>query len=266
MNPETEKTPPAEPTAVVTLDPITVASEILDQAPKPQPGEVDKPATTSTPPPADSVEKDSGGVVFDESKHNGKKHPKTGRWLPRGGRPKGSKNKKADPVPAASAWSDADRAAAASPSPSATAENTPSAPSTESIDSELVTDADDAAEVAVGLAYMATGMATGEPSEARLKGGDHTNFKRTLAAYFKSKGWHLTGVLAVGVACVAYLLKVSRQPKTEAKFSGWMQRWKSDRAKPVEKVPATPPRRKEPATPPSPSPSVPADPYAHIRS
>lgn len=271
---ETDTTPPpaAEP---VVIDPAAAAGAILQDAPKAEP------VATPAPAPAVAVnrepeplaapnpgaERDGAGVVFDPEKHIRRRHPNSGRWMPKGGR----KKRASTPAPVADgagAWSDAERAAAKPQAPSPADSPAPAGSGAQPAagdvpPSELVTNADDAAEVTVSGLCAVTGLLTGEPDEARMKGGDHANLSKTVATYYRSRGWHLTGGLALAVALLAYLIRTARQPKTEKKLGNWWTNWKANRAKRAVPEPTkNEPQRQAPA-PASPPPA--ADPYAHLR-
>jgi hypothetical protein len=211
---------------------------------------------------------DAKGTPFDPAKHSGARHPVYDTWLPKGGRKPGSVSKPPAPPPPETAWSAADRAFASAPAAPAVADQ-PAAPPAAAQETtraaepapELECNADDAAEVAANGIYLATGLATGEGEEARLKGSEHAQLKRTLAAYARSKGWHATGGLAVALALVAYVLVVLRRPKTEARLSNWWKRYQEGRKVAAAKS-VTPTNSAAPAAAPR-APSF--DPYSHLR-
>lgn len=230
-------------------------------------------AAKSKPTPGDL---DAKGTPFDPAKHSGALHPVTKTWMPRGGRTPGSGRKPDAPAtpPPADAWGAEARAFASAPAaPAATSETASQASPAEKPAEpekpaypELECDADNAAEIAANGLYLATGFATGESDEARLTGAEHGNLKKTLSAYFRSKGWHVTGGLAVVFALVAYALKIVRRPKTEARVNTWWQNWRAEAkaaaAKPVK--PAAAPVTRDATSAPPPPPSH-VDLYSHLR-
>lgn len=282
-------------TAPLELSPADLAAQTLATAPA-KVADAPAPAPAVAPAPAAPAERlpmprpgdpegetDSAGVVWDRAKHATKKHPHTGRWMPRGGRrPKFAAVPRAAPAaaPEPSPWSEAERAAAAGqpaeplPSPTAPAPGAADEPAPVPTGPGPKADADDAAEVATQAIYLATGVATGHPDEARLRPGDHANLRNTLAAYFRAKGWAVTGGLAVGLALAAYFLKVGNAPKTgdtlRARFTAWRESQRAATARRVspDAPPAVPPR------PPTAAPvrmDVPpqktaSDPFAHLRA
>ncbi len=209
-----EKISPDAVAAVIAADTPKPTAPAADQAVTPPAVTPPSPAPAPAPAAPTSGETDAGGVPFDPAKHTGKKHPKTGRWMPRGGRKPGHKS--ADPAPAGAAWSDAERAAATAPATPANAELIDDGHPAPAPGAPPVAKAKDAAEVACRSIYAVVGAVTKSGAEAKADPEDHENLRDTAAAYIESKGWTFVGLFAVGIALLAYFLRIGERPKVSA--------------------------------------------------
>lgn len=266
--------PPAVAPAVKEIDPAELAARSLATAPAKIPAVASE--TARVDPAASPARVNSGaaglhpaagdldahGRPFDPERHNGSKHPRTGHWMPK---KKGRRSVTAGPaVDSVPGWSEAERATFAGRSAQVEplADEAAGVPETAA---PPAAEPSDAAEVATNALYLGTGLATGHPAEARLKGADHESLKNTLAAYFRARGWHITGGLAVALAVVAYFLKVGNQPKTGETLRERWQAWRAARARPVAdegaEIPAEPARPRMDVPPAN----VMHDPFSHLR-
>jgi hypothetical protein len=261
-----ESNQPTEPASTpVELKPVDIAAEIVADAPQataPAPARQGDPKPAPVAESAGSVkkdaapsptgEKDSAGVVFDPAKHNRTKNRHTGRWMPKGGRKKKAVESVAS-RPGESAWSATERQQATGAAAPVPGEAQPSGEGSvpdggESKSKDVPTaDPEQMGSVAARVLYSATGAVTGEPGEAEMAGKDHEEIKGQFASVVRWRGWHVTGWAAVAMTIVFYFSHVLGKPKTSAKVSGWWDKFRSDRAKPVEPVEEEKPKEPHPA-------------------
>lgn len=243
------------------LDPAAVAAAMMADVPKPSPAEPAPAKPTEPAPavasavqpeaPASDTPRDDGGNSFRPGFH--RENPdgspfrnRFGRFMPRGGRHKrsapesagGTAPAPANPPPAKSAWSEAERAEASAPpvaeqpageSAGAAAQPAP-AP-------EVADHSEDAAEVVCLAVYTSTGLLFDAPEDCEPKPAEHTAIRRAVAAYVRAKGWRITGGWGIVVMFAAYLIRVLRKPGPSKKFRSWISDQRAARAKPVAPVP-----------------------------
>jgi hypothetical protein len=193
-------------------------SDEIDQ--QPQIPESASPIAPGTP--------DKHGTPFNPAIHIPKMHPRSGRWMPKGGRTKKpaaiasvttetteqtttaeSQSKETAP-PAAPSFDDIERAAgpAASDTPAATATVSPSG------DAALPAEA--AGEIGARAVYAITGAVIGNHKAATASGAEHKNITAVITAYARHRGWAIVGPLALLGTLVAYLLTDGRrEPLTD---------------------------------------------------
>lgn len=210
-----------EPTQ--TLNPATLASEIAKDAPR-----VAQTAAEPQPAPAIATESagpsDKSGRAWDPTKYrtNADGSPfvnKFGNYMPapraRGSakaQPQQASETATAPAPRAEstpesvtpAWSEAERAEALTPQPAAEAETAAHA-------QPPIASPEATAEVASNAIYTLAGAALGNHKAARPGSAEHTNIKKTLAAYLASKGLVIAGGAAVLVTVAAYLVGEERR-------------------------------------------------------
>ena len=248
------------------LDPLTVAAELLANAPKPsdetpvatapaptQP-EASQPSPVATEAQAASTAatadqpRDKFGHAFRPGFHrtNADGTPyisARGLYMPRGGkRPRAATAAPAETAPvmpdASGAWSAADKATAAAqpePEPGQTAAQPAPAQQTGPDTSEA------AAEVFCRGLYAVLGFALECPEDVTPGKAEHDNMQRATAAYIRAKGWTATAGWGVLLMFAAYLLRLITRPGPSAKVKAWLADWKVRRAKPVTPTtPATP--------------------------
>lgn len=255
-----------EPT---TLSPADVTAELVAVAPKTTAAPVAEitaqPETPAETAPAADVPRDSLGRPFDAKRFrvNPDGTPfldKNGRFMPRGGRkPKSQENRQTtanEPraaAPSGPAWSDAERAEAAQPVPPPAGDADTAA---KTVEPEIVSSAEDSAEVACRAVYTVLGLATGAPEEALPTPAEHKNMQAMAAAYFRSRGWVFAGGVAVCIALLAYLLRTVNKPKTSQQVKRWFGRENSVAARDSKPPAASPHNEPEPPPPPRPQPST----------
>lgn len=205
------------------------------------------PATASPIAPGTT---DRNGVPFDPARHLPKAHPRTGRWMPRGGRkpknalpsslstssppdhtaatPEGSQPPISSPSPADSP------AAPVSPEPpppsfadieqaAGPTEPTPSkAPDAKA---ELVDNVEAQADGAWRAVYALLGIITGAPEETTRSGAAHANNRDALASWMREADFRIKGWKAFAVSAVAYIAETFSRPKSAAKAKGWRAAW-----------------------------------------
>lgn len=224
---------------------------------------------------------DRNGVPFDPSRHISKKHPVTGRWMPRGGRkpkivlpsssstssppvgtdldtkapsmpspPSPADSPAEIPAPAPS-FADIERAAgpAAPPvNPSAAPDENPAPGAT----FEIVESADDIAEIVSMGIYNLAGFVFDAPDEWALSGTEHGRARKAIAAYVRSKGGTISAGKSLVLLAVAYTLRGLSKPKSRIKAREWTAKIRA--ALFAKKAPSAPavviPR--DPPSPPAP--------------
>lgn len=216
----------------VTIDDVAPTSVPIPTAPAP--------TVTSETPPAEQVASsastsanavDDAGTPFDGTRHLPKKHPRTGRWLPRGGR----KPRAATTTPS----TDASTSQPPPPSfippqpppPPESAAQPP--PKSEASSAQAVDHSEDAGEVLCSAVEVAAGVIFDAPEDCTPPVAEHKNMVRAVAAYVRSRGWHIAAGLGVGLMFAAYLLRVVRKPKPGAKLRSWLQFDRAEKARDV---------------------------------
>jgi len=184
---------------------------------------------------------DRQGTPFNPVRHIAKQHPRTGRWMPKGGR-------KAAPPAAASATTEtapADQSTETTPpnpapvshggggaTPSLDAiERAAAADPTETagqkaVDGKavLVENIDQQADTLWRGLYNLLGVVTGAPEEATRSGAAHVSNRDVLAAWMRESGIRLGGKWALLISVVTYFTETANKPKTSEKVSGWKAR------------------------------------------
>jgi hypothetical protein len=196
-------------------------------------------------------ELDAKGNSFDASKHLPRKHPHTGRWMPRGGRkPKlapapavasldaspAAETPPSDQQPGQPIPADTPPASSPEPAPSfadiehAAGKDTPPAPDAKPGNAELVDDKDatlspeDTGELASRALYAVTGAIVGDHKKAAAVGAEHANIKRVAAAYCRHRGFAVVGGLALTFTVLAYFLGDARREAVTEKFKALFAR------------------------------------------
>ncbi|EIQ00198.1 hypothetical protein OpiT1DRAFT_04740 [Opitutaceae bacterium TAV1] len=237
------------------INPTDAVAMIAADAPPvtaPPAPESARPADTVTPgvtPPAADAPKpgnlDAKNVPFDPARHTGKKHPKTGCWMPRSPGRGGSRQSTpstspssatptdAPPSPPASEspWSDEERAAAASPSPASpeAGKNGENGTENGTGNAPVTADANAGADLACrGLAAV-VGRVTGAPEEAASATPEYKAMRDAARSYFSFRGWVAAGAIGLTVTVLAWLLSVSDKPKTSAWLAELLNRKKAPR-------------------------------------
>jgi membrane-bound lytic murein transglycosylase B len=96
---------------------------------------------------------------------------------------------------------------------------------------------------------VVAGIAFDSPEDCTPPAAEHANMVRAVAAYLRAKGWQAAAGVGILLMFGAYLLRVLRKPKPQAKVREWFSA--ATRARDV-----TPPEaRPAPAAPRQPSPS-----------
>ncbi len=93
--------------------------------------------------------------------------------------------------------------------------------------------AEDNAEVACQTLYSLTGLVTGQTKEARPDSSEHAALRRTLAAYFRARGWVAVGTIAVVVSLFAYFIRTAQKDETAKVARDWWTRLWRTKAPPV---------------------------------
>lgn len=258
--------PPAPAGAkTVPASAITPAEVPIPTAPATPP---EKPA--SEPPPVAAIdpnaERDSADVPFDSARHLPKKHPHTGRWMPKGGRKVGPSS-----AATSSASSHGETSKPSAPAPASFIPATPPPPPAESAESdapgssrapdaraEVVDHSDDAGEVACQVAQFTAGVLLDAPEDVAPSAAEHRHMVKATAAYIRSKGWQATAGIGLALMFAAWLLKTLRKPRPMAKVHGWLH-LDDAAAKPAEnsKPGASSTTPAAPAQPPGLPPGVP---------
>jgi hypothetical protein len=194
-------------------------SDIIDQIPEIPPG-------ASSVPPGTLAK----GVPFDPARHIPRTNPKTGAWMPKGGRkPKtasessGSTSSQpgstepaqpelftpsdTSPIdsPAAPSFEDIEKAAG----PVASETPSPAPGAAPSGDATLPAEA--AGEIGARAVYAITGAVIGNHKAATASGAEHKNITAVITAYAKHRGWAAVGLVALIGTLVAYLLTDGRR-------------------------------------------------------
>jgi hypothetical protein len=217
--PETVSADEITPTHMPT--PIAPAS-----AAQPQPAAAPSEPAPVTPEADANVARDSAGVPFDAARHLSKKNPHTGRWMPRGGRkPKvaasGVPNGTSPGVPASDA-SSAPRVESFIPTEPPPPKPEGNAASADKAAPEPeIEHSDDAAEVVCSALQVVAGIAFESPEDCTPAPAEHKNMVRATAAYIRAKGWQATAGIGLALMFGAFLLKVLRKPKPQAKVREW---------------------------------------------
>lgn len=206
-----------------TLNPAALASQIAKDAPRlaQSAPEIAPAAETQPAPAAESApSRDSAGRAWDAAKYraNADGTPyvnKFGNYMP-APRPRGTRKareRSADetamqaetPLESdAPAWSEAERAEALAVQPAA--QSAGDAPA-----QAPVASAETTAEVASNALYTLTGAAIGNHKAARPGSAEHTNIKKTIAAYLEYRGILFSGAAAIAITLLAYLMGEERR-------------------------------------------------------
>ena len=241
---------------------IVTAADLLPEldSPRPPSNPPDSSAAVSAPPaaltsPAVDVETDSAGVPFDAARHLSKKHPATGRWMPRGGRkpksaapasPASSSASTSSPPPASSGVSPASSTPPADDIPDVAPSDAPAdaadnaGPGDAAPDDQPAGPVRDAAlspkragELAARALYKVAGDLSGDRKRAVAKGEEHESIKQTFAAYFEFRGLKLVGGLALAATIIAYLLTDDRSDGIGARVRDWLSKRRAGRSSPA---------------------------------
>lgn len=202
--------PPTNPTPDVTAGSPTQTA----------PGNTAATAPTSETSTQAAGTADAHGTPYDPARHIPSLHPRTGRWMPRGGRKAG-----AMPAPSASPGASPEPSAPPQPSyipaeeppPQASADPQPSAPPPPSVDHS-----DDAGEVVCSSIEVIAGIVFDAPEDCTPAAAEHKNMVRAVAAYIRAKGWQATAGVGLLLMFGAYLLRVLRKPKPNATIRRWV--------------------------------------------
>ncbi len=194
---------PAAP-ATDNVIPVT-ADELVQGARLPEVSAPPSPAPTppAAPPAAASPEgpepgltRDSAGIPFDAEKHLPKTHPRTGRWMPKGGK----------------------RAAPAPESPSFVPEDAPAKPEAVVDVHEAMADIHCRAFYGVAVAFLS--------DEWLPESGEHEANRKALAAYYRAKGLQPDSPgYALALVAITYAGKRLAMPKTQTRlqtFKAWL--------------------------------------------
>lgn len=225
------------------------------------------PANTSAIAPGTT---DRAGAPFDPARHVAKQHPRTGRWMPRGGRkPKtaSSSSVSTSPSQASTAGTAAqpEPLPPSSPSPADSPAPLPfdaPAPSFADIEKaagpvapapadpaaeakakdaqvELMESADDVAEIVSNGIYNLVGFIFDAPEEWGLAGAEHNRARKAIAAYVRSRGGQISPGKALVILAAAYLLRGLAKPKSKAKAKEWTAQIRASlfaKSRPVQPV------------------------------
>lgn len=230
---------------------VVAASEIL-------PAEIPTPTAPLSPeqqtqgpaapaPLVDSnAERDAKGVPFDPARHLARKHPATGRWMPKGGRKPGSGS--------APTSSESSAGAPSNPLPPPSASFIPDAAPPPPVEAkagsdepapvrvESVDHSDDAAECGVCAVVAVAGLVFDE--DCSPGAAEEKNMKKAVAAYIRAKGWQATAGIGLFLMFAAYVLRLLRKPGPKTKVREWF-RFKG--AKSVTPAPQSGEQSPEPA-------------------
>lgn len=183
-----------------------------------------------------NVEKDARGVPFDPACHLNKKHPVSGRWMPKGGRKKKVKGATSDVSTSqpSSSEKSAGSGSTTTPPPSASfipdeksvtgqadATGSKSQPAPDAR-AEIVDHADDAAEVVTRGAQFGAGLVFDDPDAGKVTDGEHQNMRKATAAYIRTKGWQASAGVALALVFVAWFLRIVNKPGPQAKVKSWL--------------------------------------------
>lgn len=214
---------------------------------------------------------DDHGTPFDPVRHIPKKHPKTGRWMPKGGR-------KVNPPAAASATTEptkqtapANQSTEPTPTPAPVTQGgaTPTLDAIErasaadpsetagqkAVDGKavLVENVDQQADTLWRGLYNLVGTTTGAPEEAMRSGAAHVSNRDVLAAWMRESGVRITGKWALVISILSYFSETANKPKTAEKVSGWKAKLfsmgKKKQPAPSQETPAAAPETPAPAAP-----------------
>jgi hypothetical protein len=203
------------------------------------------PALDASQPAAGTL--DAKGTPFDPSRHIPRTHPRTGAWMPRGGRKAGvTPPASANPGIAQTTPSTPPPASyipAEEPPPPSADEPKPSTPPAPEVDHS-----DDAGEVVCSSVEVIAGIIFDAPEDCTPSAVEHKNMVRAVAAYIRAKGWQATAGVGLLLMFGAYLLRVLRKPKPNAAVRRWVG---LDRA---EKALDVTPEAERPSAPHSPAP------------
>lgn len=215
--------------------PVEIPAAPIDQKPA-------LPAAPSNP------ELDESGCPFDPARHIRKKHPTTGRWMPKGGRKKRDKaaTSPASPSPLTSPEKSASPASMPTPPPSASfiPKEEPARPvATEPAPdarAEVVDHADDAAEVVTRGAQFGAGLVFDDPDAGKISEAEHRNMTKATAAYIRTKGWQASAGVALALVFVAWLLRIVSKPGPQAKVKSWLSIGRETAAAPSPSISENP--------------------------
>lgn len=183
---------------------------------------------------------DSKGTPFDAARHVPRLHPRTGRWMPRGGRKPGVT------PPAGSAPGASQDAPSAPPPPSYIPPEEPAPASDEKPGASAepppptVDHSDDAGEVVCSSIEVIAGIVFDSPEDCTPAASEHKNMVRATAAYIRAKGWQASAGVGLLLMFGAYLLRVLRKPKPNATVRRWVGLDRAERAKDVTPEAARP--------------------------
>ena len=181
------------------------------------------------------------GVPFDPARHIPKQHPRSGGWMPRGGRkPKAGRAAAPSPsLPPSSSLVDSSPPPSGSPGePSAPAAEPPppaAAPSFDDIEraagapapseplpgaaapsGDAALPAEASAEIACRALYAVTGAVIGDHKAATAGAAEHKSLTNVATAYIRHRGWAMVGFIAIVGTLLAYILHDGRrEPITE---------------------------------------------------
>jgi len=182
-------------------------------------------------------EADAAGVPYDPTRHLHRRHPSTGRWMPRGGRrPKSSSS-------AASGAGGVSYIPPEVPAPPPSSEDakTPGASSADAARSaESEDQADAAGECAARALQFSAGVVFDAPDDCTPAGPEHRGMVRAFAAYIRAKGWQGTAGTAVFLVIAAWLLRVLTKEKPRSTIRGWIDHAKAKAAHDVTPADAVP--------------------------
>ena len=175
------------------------------------------------PKPAGNAEVDGRGVPFDPARHLPRKHPKTGVWLPKGGRkPKAqvSPGSSSSPLPAGGSAADVSTPGADQSAGSFIADEKTALPPAESpvgsaapdAQVEVVDHADDAAEIITRGAQFGAGLVFDDPDAGTVPAGEHKHMTKATAAYIRAKNWQASAGVALFLVFAAWFLKIVNKP------------------------------------------------------
>lgn len=189
------------------------------------------PASTAAEPPSapaassaqivDETNRDSAGVPFDATKHT-RKHPKTGRWMPRGGRKPRQPGQPAAGAPETPAPSFIPKDA---PPPSPAESNAPESKA-EPASAPPVTESGadysaDAGECVSEALQFGAGVVFDAPDDCAASPAEHKRMSSAFAAFVRSKNWQATAAVAAALVVVAFILRTLKKDKPRAKFRSW---------------------------------------------